>query len=90
MADPLQKSGKSLRKGLLNLLIFLYRHNTSRFTATELNNMRFFSSYGKLEESLDIGIQKRLIKKTTNNGKPLFEIKAEANELARQIYLNFY
>lgn len=90
MANPSQKSGKTLRKGLLNLLIFLYRHNTDKFSATELNNMRFFSSYGKLEENLNMGIEKKLIKKTMNNGNPLFEIKAKANELARQIYLNFY
>ena len=90
MAKSIQINDKTLNKSLLNLLIFLYRHNTDKFSATELNKMRFFSSYAKLEEGLNLGIQKKLIKKAMNNEKPIFEIKAEANELARQIYLNFY
>jgi hypothetical protein len=90
MAISIQKNDKCLNKSLLNLMIYLYRHNTTKFTITELNNQRFFSCFNKLKENIELGIQKKLIKKTTINGKTLFEIKAQANDKIMQIYLDFY
>jgi len=81
----------AISKDRLNLMAFLYDHAEAKFSFTELNKMRFFSSSSRLSNFLVYAVRHGFIKKTvgSNNNHPtaLYEIRAEANDFIEKLKL---